>query len=99
MNKIFIKEELFQEVINSKKGSVNSEMELTLVSGTKYKLLLAIKFIEEIATNGKQNNDLSGKYISKEELIANNYELLDNEVVANDQLYRVSVGYIGVPIN
>ena len=100
MKKIYINEALYNEIIETKKGSVDNDMIMTLINGKKYKLVLGIKFLEEIADNENSNSkSLTGKIISKDDLIANNYELYDDEVLAGDRLYKVQIGYIGTLIS
>ena len=99
MKKIYISEDLFNEVLETQKGDVDKNMILTLINGKKYQLVLGIKFLEAIADNEDSSSDnLTGKIISKDELIAKNYELYDDEVLTNDRLYKVKVGYIGTLI-
>ncbi len=100
MKKVYLRESLYQEVLDTQKGTINNEMILDLINGKKYQLILAIKFLEEVADNEDSDSvSLVGKIISKDELILNNYELFDNEVLADDRLYKVQIGYIGILIS
>ena len=100
MKKIYFNEKIFNEVIESKKGSVDSNMVLTLINGKKYQLIIAIKFLKVIANNEDTNDEsLKGRIISKDEIISKNYELFDEEVIAGDTLYQVEIGYIGTLIS
>ena len=100
MKKIYLKESLYQEVIDTQKGEINNDMVLNLINGKRYQLVLAIKFLEEIADNeDSSSTSLVGKIISKDELIEKNYELYDYEVLADDRLYKVEIGYIGTLIS
>lgn len=100
MKKVYLRESLYQEVLNTKKGTIDNEMILDLINGKKYQLILAIKFLEEVADNEDSDSiSLVGTIISKDELILNNYELFDYEVLADDRLYKVEIGYIGTLIS
>jgi len=97
MEKIYLRESLVEEVVNSKKGEFTSDMCLSLVNGKKYHLVDAMKFLSEVANNDLETNtkDLTGRIISKDELVAKDYDLFDDEIVADDRLYKVEIGYIG----
>ena len=96
MKKVYLKDALYQELLDTGKGTIDNEMLLTLVNGKKYQLILAIKFLKEVAENEDSDSvSLVGKIISKDELISKNYELFDDEVLADDRLYKVEIGYIG----
>jgi len=102
MKKIYLKEGLLEEILEANKATVDDDMILEAVNGKRYQLILAIKFLEEIADNDdntdEKDDNLVGKIISKDELIENNYELFDNEVITTDKLYKVEVGHLGTLI-
>jgi hypothetical protein len=100
MKKVYLKESLYQEVLSTKKGTLDSNMVLELINGKKYQLIIAIKFIKEIADNEdvEDTTTLVGKIISKDVMIEKNYELFDDEIIAEDKLYKVEIGYLGTLI-
>ena len=97
MRKVYIRESLVEEAVAIKKAEFTSDMHLNMINGVSYKLTIAIKFLNEVANNETDGDvvDLSGLIISKDELIARNYDLFDDEIVADDRLYKVEIGYIG----
>ena len=100
MKKVYLRDALYQEVLDTDKGTIDNDMVLTLINGKKYQLILAIKFLKELAENEDSDSvSLVGKIISKDELISKNYELFDDEVLADDRLYKVEIGYIGTLIS
>ncbi len=100
MKKVYLRDALYQEVLDTDKGTIDNDMVLTLINGKRYQLILAIKFLKELAENEDSDSvSLVGKIISKDELISKNYELFDDEVLADDRLYKVEIGYIGTLIS
>ena len=110
MNKIYMKASMVEDIVDSNKGTIDSNSILTLEDGKRYQLNIAIKFLDKIRDENNFHklifslNDLEIRnytlysslgYVHGEGMLRNNY-LFDSEVDANGQTYKVIVGYLGV---
>jgi len=109
MNKIYMKADIVEDIIDTKKGILDSNMILRLVNGKKYKLVVAVKLLDKY----KASDNLSKLIFSIDELEMRNYELysalsftegrpllrkndlFDDEIEADGQIYKVDIGYTG----
>lgn len=112
MNKIFLSVEMVENIIDTKKGNIDSNMILSLMNNNKYKLTIAVRLLNGI----QNNNDLSEMILQPKDLEARNYKLysaltfsnednllrnkglFDDEIEANGKIYPIEVGYIGVKL-
>jgi len=94
-NKIFIKNELLEELEITEKGYLDSELKLKLENGLIYQLTPAIKFKNNIMN--KDETSLTGVYISKEDLMSRGYDIyMDTAIIDESSVYLFEEGFSGV---
>ncbi len=112
MDKVFLSVGMVENIVDTRKGTVNSDMILNLPNDKKYKLTVAIRLLKDTS----QNNDLSEMILLPEDLKKRNYKLysaltfsekdnilrdkglFEDEVEADGRNYKIEVGYIGVKL-
>ena len=112
MEKVFLSASMVENIVDSQKGSVNSDLILKLKNNTEYKLTVAIRLLKETGNN----NDLSDMILLPKDLEARNYKLysaltfsddenilrnkglFEDEIEADGKKYKIEVGYIGIKL-
>ena len=98
INKIFIKNDLLENLERSKKGILGSDLKLKLENGLTYQLVPAVKFKERLA--GKSHENLEGKFFTYEELSVYKYDIyMDTAIIDDETVYSFEEGFSGTLIS
>lgn len=97
LDKIFIKNKLLEELEETQKGYLDSNLKLKLKNGKAYKLSPAVKFTENLT--GDSSNKLAGSFFTYEELKKYNYDIYMNTAIINEStVYLFEEGFSGILI-
>ncbi len=97
-SKIFIKNDLLENLERSKKGNLGKDLKLKLQNGLTYQLTPAVKFKEKLV--GESEDNLNGKFFTYEELSIYNYDIyMDTAIINDETVYSFEEGFSGVLLN
>ncbi len=97
-SKIFIKNDLLENLERSKKGNLDKNLKLKLQNGLTYQLTPAVKFKEKLV--GELKDDLNGKFFTYEELAIHQYDVyMDTAIINDETVYSFEEGFSGVLLN
>jgi len=95
INKIFIKNDLLENLERSEKGVLGKDLKLKLTNGLTYQLTPAVKFKERVIGDSVKN--LDGKFFTYEELSIYNYDIyMDTAIIDDSTVYSFDEGFSGI---